>query len=148
MATRTFPDGFLWGAATAGHQVEGDSDNSDTWFLEQQQPSVFREPSGKACNSWELWEQDLELVNRLGLNAYRFSIEWARVEPRPGEFSGGALADYEAMVDRCRDARPGTRGHLQSLHGATLVRDARGLSRRRRSARLRQLLHPGDGGVR
>ena len=103
MATRTFPDGFLWGAATAGHQVEGDSDNSDTWFLEQQQPSVFREPSGKACNSWELWEQDLELVNRLGLNAYRFSIEWARVEPRPGEFSGGALAHYEAMVDRCRE---------------------------------------------
>ena len=62
MATRTFPDGFLWGAATAGHQVEGDNDNSDTWFLEQQQPSVFREPSGKACNSCELWEQDLELA--------------------------------------------------------------------------------------
>jgi beta-glucosidase len=101
MTLRTFPEGFLWGAATAGHQVEGDNDNSDIWFLEQQQPSVFREPSGKACNSWEMWHDDLQLVADLGLNAYRFSVEWARVEPTPGVFSPAALAHYEAMVNRC-----------------------------------------------
>ena len=98
---RTFPDGFLFGVSTAGHQVEGDNVTSDTWFLEQQTPSVFREPSGKACNSFELWESDLDLVASLDLTAYRFSVEWARVEPREGEFDEAALDHYEAIVDGC-----------------------------------------------
>ena len=80
MTRRAFPTNFLWGAATSGHQTEGDNVDSDTWFLEQQTPSIFQEPSGKACNSWERWEDDLRLVADLGLNAYRYSIEWARVE--------------------------------------------------------------------
>jgi beta-glucosidase len=101
MTIRTFPDGFLWGAATAGHQVEGGNANSDIWFLEQQQPSVFRERSGSACNSYELWETDLDLVAGLGSNAYRFSVEWARVEPEPGSFDASALAHYEQIVDGC-----------------------------------------------
>lgn len=95
------PDGFLWGVATAGHQNEGDNTNSDTWFLENVKPTIFQEPSGKACNSWELWETDLDLAQGMGLNAYRFSVEWARIEPSEGEFSEEALAHYEAMVDGC-----------------------------------------------
>ena len=97
-----FPDDFLWGVATAGHQNEGDNVDSDTWFLENVTPTVFQDRSGKAANGWELWESDLDIVAGMGLNAYRFSVEWARIEPVEGEFSEEALAHYEAMVDGCR----------------------------------------------
>lgn len=101
MTSRSFPANFLWGAATAGHQIEGNNDNSDIWFLENVEPTVFRERSGLACNSFELWETDLDLVAGLGANAYRFSVEWARIEPEPGVFSADALAHYAAIVDGC-----------------------------------------------
>src|SRR3954469_3196538 len=76
-----FPNGFLWGTATAGHQVEGNNVNSDTWLLENVKPSLFAEPSGDAVNSFALWPRDMDLVKEMGLNTYRFSIEWARIEP-------------------------------------------------------------------
>ncbi len=98
---KAFPPGFLWGVATAGHQNEGDNVHSDTWFLENVTPTVFQDRSGKACNGYVLWESDLDLVAGMGLNAYRFSVEWARVEPAEGEFSDEALAHYEAIVDGC-----------------------------------------------
>ena len=50
LTDRTFPPGFLWGVASAGHQNEGGNTNSDTWFVENVTPSVFQEPSGKACD--------------------------------------------------------------------------------------------------
>ena len=103
MTERAFPPGFLFGAATAGHQVEGDNSTSDTWFAELVTPTVFKEPSGRACNSYELWAEDLELAHGLGLSAYRFSVEWARIEPEEGEFSEEALAHYEAILDRCHE---------------------------------------------
>jgi beta-glucosidase len=96
-----FPPDFLWGVATAGHQNEGDNVDSDTWFLENVTPTVFQDRSGKAANGWELWETDLDLVAGMNLNAYRFSVEWARIEPVEGEFSEEALAHYEALVDGC-----------------------------------------------
>ncbi|KQV06246.1 glycoside hydrolase family 1 protein [Leifsonia sp. Root112D2] len=102
MTTERFPTNFLWGVATAGHQNEGDNVDSDTWFLENVTPTVFQERSGKATNGWERWESDLDLVAGMGLNAYRFSVEWARIEPTEGEFSEEALAHYEALVDGCR----------------------------------------------
>lgn len=102
MTLPVFPADFLWGVATAGHQNEGDNVDSDTWFLENLTTSVFQDRSGKATNGWELWESDLDLVAGMGLNAYRFSVEWARVEPVEGEFSDDALAHYEAVVDGCR----------------------------------------------
>ena len=101
MTIERFPDDFLWGVATAGHQNEGDNVDSDTWFLENVTPSVFQDRSGKATNGWELWESDLDRVAGMGLNAYRFSVEWARVEPREAEFSDEALDHYEALVDGC-----------------------------------------------
>lgn len=100
MTDRTFPPDFLWGVAHAGHQVEGDNTNSDTWFAENLTPNVFKEPSGKACNNWELWREDIELAVGMGLNAYRFSVEWARVEPVEGTFSEEVLDHYEAIVNR------------------------------------------------
>ena len=101
MTQRPFPPGFLWGVASAGHQNEGDNVTSDTWFAEHVTPTVFREPSGKACNGYELWREDVDLVADMGLNAYRFSVEWARVEPVEGEFAEDAIDHYEAIVDRC-----------------------------------------------
>src|SRR5260370_21587439 len=98
---RTFPPGFRWGAATSGHQTEGVNTGSAPWFLERVRPTVFREPSGQACNSYQLWREDVGLVAGLGLDAYRFSVEWARVEPAEGEFSAEALAHYRAIVDGC-----------------------------------------------
>jgi beta-glucosidase len=99
----TFPAGFLWGAATAGHQVEGNNTASDTWFAENVKPTVFSEPSGDACNSFALWPQDLDLVRDLGLNTYRFSLEWARIEPERGLFSTAMLDHYARMIDGCRE---------------------------------------------
>ncbi|WP_328631425.1 family 1 glycosylhydrolase [Streptomyces sp. NBC_00356] len=101
MTHTNLPDGFLWGVATAGHQNEGDNTASDTWFLEHTTPSLFREPSGPACRGYEQWESDLDLVAGLGLNAFRFSVEWARVEPEQGVVSTEALDHYERKVDGC-----------------------------------------------
>lgn len=99
--THPFPDGFLWGVATAGHQSEGYSTDSDTWFLEHTSPSLFVEPSGPACRSWERWREDLDLAAGLGLTAYRFSVEWSRVEPERAEVRPRALDHYEQVVDGC-----------------------------------------------
>jgi len=99
--TRKFPPGFRWGVASSGHQTEGGNTRSDTWFLEHVQPTVFREPSGQACDSYARWREDVDLVAGLGLDTYRFSVEWARVEPDEGEFSEEALAHYRAIVDYC-----------------------------------------------
>lgn len=96
-----FPEGFLWGVAVAGHQNEGDNVSSDMWLLEHTTPTLFSEPSGPACRGYELWPGDLDLVAGLGLNAYRFSVEWARVEPARGEISEAALDHYEQLVDGC-----------------------------------------------
>jgi beta-glucosidase len=98
---RRFPAGFLFGVATSGHQTEGNNTSSDTWFLENVRPTVFAERSGRACDSWELWREDLDLVQAMGLGTFRFSVEWARVEPREGTFSSEALDHYAAIVDSC-----------------------------------------------
>ncbi|MDG4763154.1 family 1 glycosylhydrolase [Solwaraspora sp. WMMD406] len=98
---RRVPDSFLFGVATSGHQTEGDNTSSDTWFLENVAPTVFAERSGRACNSWQLWRDDLDLVQAMGLDAFRFSVEWARVEPEKGVFSSEALDHYAAIVDSC-----------------------------------------------
>jgi beta-glucosidase len=103
MSVRPFPAGFVWGAATSGHQTEGGNSGSDTWFAELVQPTVFKEPSGMACNSYELWREDVDLVAGMGLNAYRFSVEWARIEPSDGTFDDAELAHYGAVIARCRE---------------------------------------------
>lgn len=97
-----FPEGFLWGCATAPYQVEGNNVASDLWLLEHVQPSVFAEPSGDACNSFELWERDLDLVREIGLGSYRFGAEWARIEPAKGQFSQAMIDHYKAIVAGCR----------------------------------------------
>ncbi|WGM45971.1 Beta-glucosidase A [Brevundimonas sp. NIBR10] len=95
---------FLWGAAIAGHQVEGNNVASDIWLLEQVRPTLFREPSGDACDSFERWREDLQIVRSLDLNAYRFSVEWSRIEPAEGQVSRAALDHYRRIVLACREA--------------------------------------------
>jgi len=98
---RAFPEGFVWGAATAAHQVEGGNSSSDCWALEHANPSVFAEPSGDAIDQYERYADDLAILAALGLNSYRFSIEWARVEPEEGVFSMAALDHYKRLIEAC-----------------------------------------------
>jgi beta-glucosidase len=98
---RRFPKGFIWGAATAGHQVEGNDTNSDEWFLQQLKPTLFAERAGDADNSFVLWQTDLDVARSLNLNAYRFSLEWSRIEPDPGQFSVAMLDHYLRIIDGC-----------------------------------------------
>ncbi len=119
MTHTSLPDTFLWGVATAGHQNEGHNTASDTWFLEHTTPSLFREPSGAACQGYQRWETDLDLAAGLGLNAFRFSVEWARVEPERGVVSAEALDHYERKVDGCLErgmAPLVTFNHFSSPH--------------------------------
>ncbi|MCL2594940.1 MAG: family 1 glycosylhydrolase [Promicromonosporaceae bacterium] len=90
-------DNFLWGAATAPHQIEGNNLNSDWWARETMMPGM--EPSGDACDSYHRYREDMQLLADAGCNAYRFGIEWARIEPRPGQFSNAELAHYRRMIE-------------------------------------------------
>ncbi len=91
-----FPDGFLWGASTSGYQTEGGGDRTDWWAFEQS--GRVPQSSGRACDSWNLWPRDLDLAVELGLNTYRISVEWARIEPEHGRFDADALAHYVDVV--------------------------------------------------
>lgn len=99
----SFPADFLWGAATAAHQVEGGNVNSDWWAWENDSTAAHRpaEPSGIACDHWNRYREDIALLARAGLGVYRFSVEWARIEPLPGHFDQVALDHYSDMVDAC-----------------------------------------------
>ncbi|MFC9392747.1 glycoside hydrolase family 1 protein [Streptomyces sp. NPDC057027] len=105
----TLPDDFLWGASTSAHQTEGGNTGSDWWAFERAGLTDFiKEPSGSACDSFRRWPEDMDLLAGLGFTDYRFSIEWARIEPSPGEFSTEAVAHYRRMVEgaRKRGLRP------------------------------------------
>jgi beta-glucosidase len=101
-SSRAFPGGFTWGTATAAHQIEGGNVNNDWWAFEHVAGSVCSEPSGDACDSWERWEEDADLVAGLGLDNYRFSVEWSRIEPAEGEISHAALAHYRRLCEGLR----------------------------------------------
>lgn len=100
---KNFPDKFLWGCATAGHQVEGNNTNSDYWTMEHLPQSMFKEPSGDACDHYHLYPQDITMLADLGFNTYRFSLEWARIEPEEGFFSNAELDHYRRMLATCHE---------------------------------------------
>jgi beta-glucosidase len=97
-----FPTDFLWGTATAAHQIEGGNTNNDWWDWEHNPESGCVESSGDACDSWHRWPEDIDLVAQLGLGAYRFSLEWSRIEPAEDEWSLAALDHYRRMLAHCR----------------------------------------------
>jgi beta-glucosidase len=94
---------FLWGVATSAYQIEGGIEGND-WLAWEAQPGRIQggARAGSACLSWERWEEDLDLIRGLGLNAYRLSVEWSRIEPERGRYDEGALERYAAMLDGCR----------------------------------------------
>jgi beta-glucosidase len=100
---RAFPEGFRWGTATAAHQVEGNNWNNDWWAWEHDPESPCREPSGDAIDHYHRFPEDMALLEQLGFNSYRFSVEWSRIEPEDGEFSRAALDHYRRMVTTCRE---------------------------------------------
>jgi beta-glucosidase len=94
---------FLWGAGTSAHQVEGGNDRNDWWDWEQKPGTIAGGArSGEACLHRERYAEDLDLARGLGLNAYRFSVEWSRLEPEPGRYDDAVLTHYRAVADACR----------------------------------------------
>ncbi len=99
----TFPKNFLIGAATAAHQVEGNNVHSDYWAQEQMPHSGFAEPSLDACDHYNRYEEDVRLLAQAGLNAYRFSIEWARIEPKEGRYDPSEVEHYRKVIACCKE---------------------------------------------
>ena len=99
--TRSFPDGFQWGTATAAHQVEGGNWNNDWWAWEHTDGTPCVEPSGDACDQYHRYEDDIRLLAALGFGSYRFSLEWSRIEPEEGHFSVAALDHYRRVAAAC-----------------------------------------------
>jgi len=99
-ATIHFPRGFLWGTATAAHQVEGNNTNNSWWAWEQQPGHILNgDKSGLACDWWcGRWKEDLDRAVETGQNAHRFSIEWSRIQPTPDQWDESALERYRAML--------------------------------------------------
>jgi len=91
-----FPENFLWGVATSAYQVEGGIENCN-WS------ENF--PAGKASDHYHRYQEDFDLLKSLNLNAYRFSIEWSRIEPRCGEFDAGAIEHYWKVLHSLKSRR-------------------------------------------
>ncbi len=107
-----FPEGFLWGTATASHQIEGGQNNDwSRWeqsprrlaYLKKRGLDPLQFISGLAANSWENLEKDIECIKKLNNNAYRFSIEWSRIEPEEGEFDEAAIEKYHHFIKRLKE---------------------------------------------
>ncbi|TMD64904.1 MAG: glycoside hydrolase family 1 protein [Chloroflexi bacterium] len=100
----TFPDGFLWGTATAAHQVEGGNHLNDWWAWEQEPGHIKNaDRSDPACDHYRRFREDFDLLKSLHQNAHRFSLEWSRIEPRPGEFSASELRHYADVLQALRE---------------------------------------------
>lgn len=98
-ATMYFPPDFLWGTATAAHQVEGNNRNNDWWQWERDGAHIHGgAKSGLACNWWADAEADLDRAADIGTNAHRLSVEWSRIEPEPSVFDDEALARYREIL--------------------------------------------------
>jgi beta-glucosidase len=98
-----FPQGFIWATATAAHQVEGSNWNNDWWEWEHTPGAGCAEPSGDACDHFHRYPDDIALLSDLGFGAYRFSVEWSRVEPEEGEWSRASLDHYRRMCVACHE---------------------------------------------
>ncbi len=104
MIAGRFPESFLWGTATAAHQVEGGNHANDWWAWEQVPGHIKHgDRSDPACEHYERFASDFDLLRSLHQNAHRLSLEWSRIEPAPGEFSSTALAHYRDVLQALRE---------------------------------------------
>lgn len=99
---RALPEDFLWGTAISTHQSEGNNTNSDSWLQENIRPTLFKERSGDACDSYNRYAEDIAIAAKLGFNCYRMGIEWARIEPTQGFYSAAELDHYAMVLETCR----------------------------------------------
>lgn len=99
-ATFHFPRGFLWGSATAAHQVEGNNTNNNWWAWEQEPGRILHgHKSGLACDWWSgRWREDFDRAAQAGQNAHRLSVEWSRIQPAPDRWDEDALDRYREML--------------------------------------------------
>ena len=112
--TRQFPDGFTWGVATAAYQIEGavaeDGRGPSIWDAFAHTPGRIAggDTGDRACDHYHRWAEDLDLLARLGIPAYRFSTSWARVMPDGRTVNQAGLDFYDRLVDGCleRGIRP------------------------------------------
>ncbi len=101
-ATYHFPKGFLWGTATASHQVEGNNTNNNWWKWEQEGHTAHK--SGLACDWWGgRWREDFDRAAETGQNAHRLSVEWSRIQPEPDKWDEDALERYRTMLRGLRE---------------------------------------------
>lgn len=102
----SFPDDFIWGASFAAHQVEGANFNSDWWRWEQRPGRIAGGATSQtAGNHFTHFREDFELAQKLGLKYLLFSLEWSRIEPRPGDFDDDAIEHYTEVFEalaKCR----------------------------------------------
>jgi len=97
-----FPENFFWGTATSAHQIEGNNENQ--WSEWEKQGHIKDGSiSGRACNSYQLYKKDVELIKELNNNAYRFSIEWSRIEPKQGQFDKDEISHYKKVIKECKE---------------------------------------------
>lgn len=94
-------EGFLWGAATSSHQIEGHNERNDWWAWEFQGHVEGGARSGAATDHWNRFKEDLRLAREIGLNSYRFSVEWSRLEPEEGKIGEEAYERYAEMIAEC-----------------------------------------------
>lgn len=101
----SFPKDFLWGVATAAHQVEGGNTNNQ-WFLWENSVDEYGQPrvsgsqkAGIACDHWNRYPEDIRLMKDLGVKSYRFSVEWSRIEPQEGVIDTLAIRHYQDVCD-------------------------------------------------
>ena len=106
-----FPEGFLWGAATAAYQIEGssmaDGAGESIWDRFVHTPGMMKDgDTGEvACDHYNRWREDIALMKRLNLQAYRFSVSWSRVMPEGrGRINEAGLAFYDRLVDGLLEA--------------------------------------------
>lgn len=107
-----FPENFKWGSATSAHQIEGDNHNDWTeWEKSTQRIAELKAKglrpenfiSGKACDSYNRYQEDFDIAKKLNQNIHRFSIEWSRIEPEEGRFDEKEIQHYINVVKALRD---------------------------------------------
>jgi beta-glucosidase len=101
---RRFPEGFLWGTASAAHQVEGNGRNCDWWEFEHEPGRIANgDTSEIACDHYNRYREDFSLLRELSQGAHRLSIEWSRIEPSEGEFDSRQIRHYRDVLGELRE---------------------------------------------
>jgi beta-glucosidase len=102
-STLEFPADFVFGSATAAHQVEGNNVHNDWWAHEHAPDTNALEPSGIACDHYHRFAEDFRLIHSLGQRAHRLSIEWSRIEPEEGQIQPTEIDHYRSVLDALRE---------------------------------------------